>query len=118
MTIFERFWNWLTDLISEIWTTEGPALTAWLKQFSSDEGQVILTDAAIYGPQIYAGTITITDAANKLYADLKAKGITDAGNLLETVFNALRTQTNLAASSAPVAAPALATTITPGAAAG
>lgn len=97
MTVFERFWDWLSDLISELWTTEGPALTAWLKQFATDEGKIILADAAQYGPQIFAGTMTITDAAAKLIADLTAKGIADAQSLEETVFNALRTQTNAAA---------------------
>lgn len=99
MTIFERFYDWLSDLISEIWTTEGPALTSWLKQFASDEGKIILADAAEYGPQIFAGTITITDAAAKLIADLVAKGIADVPSLEETVFNALRTQTNAAATA-------------------
>lgn len=106
MTIFERLWAWLKGLISEVWDTEGPALTAWLEQFASDEGKIILSDAAQYGPQIFAGTITITDAAAKMIADLTAKGIADAQSLEETVFNALRTQTN-AAAAVPAVSPVL-----------
>lgn len=103
MTIFERLWSWLKDLLAHFWTTEAPALEAWLKQFVSDEGKVILADAAIYGPQILAGTITIVEAAAKLGADLVAKGIADVPALEEIIFNALRTQTNLAATASPVA---------------
>lgn len=100
MTVFERFYDWLKDLISEVWTTDGPAIAAWLQQFSTDEGKVILADAAQYGPQIIAGTITITDAASKLIADLIAKGMADAQSFEQTVFNALRTQANAVATPA------------------
>lgn len=99
MTIFERLWSWLSDLLAHFWDSEAPALEAWLKQFANDEGKIILADAATYGPQILSGSISITDAATKLGSDLAAKGITDAGNLSETIFNALRTQTNAAATT-------------------
>lgn len=97
MTIFERLWSWLTDLASHFWAGQGPSILAWGKQFLTDEGKIVLEDAAVYGPQIYLGTITITDAFTKLGEDLKAKGLTDLDALKEIIFNALRTQTNLAA---------------------
>jgi len=104
MTIFERLWSWLSDLLSHFWTNDGPALEAWLKQFASDEGKTILQDTAIYGPQIFAGTITILEAAAKVWVDLKAKGIEDTQALVEIVLNALRTHTNAAAATSQVGA--------------
>jgi hypothetical protein len=103
MTIFARLWLALSGLFEHLWADNGPAIMAWGKQFLSDEGKVILADTAVYGQQIFAGTITITDAANKVLADLEAKGIADAKQYVETVFNALRTHTNLAANSNPSA---------------
>lgn len=105
--------------VKAVVTAEIPALTAWGAQFLTDEGKVILSDAITYGPQILAGTVTIIDAADKLWVDLKAKGITDIEALGETVFNALRTQTNAAASvvttpeSPPATPPAPVTGTTP-----
>lgn len=97
MTIFARIWSTLSGLFSHLWAENGPAIEAWGKQFLTDEGQVIFADAALYGPQIFAGTITITDAFAKLWEDLKAKGIQDGQQAIETTYNALRTHTNLAA---------------------
>lgn len=98
MTIFERFWDWVSAGFTHIFGANAPAIKAWGEQFLTDEGVIIFTDAAIYGPQIWAGTITITDAFAKLWEDLKAKGITDAQQGVEITYNALRTHTNLAAS--------------------
>lgn len=99
MTIFERAWNFIQGLLAELIGIEAPVVIAWAKQFASDEGKIILTDAAQYGPQIYAGTITITDAFTKLTADLTAKGLTDLSQLANTMYNALRTQTNAASTA-------------------
>ena len=97
MTIFERAWTWLCSLLEHFWETNAPALEAWLKQFATDEGKVVLNDALVYGPQIASGQITITDAAAKLMADLIAKGMTETDALKTIVFNALRTQANASA---------------------
>lgn len=97
MTIFERLWSFFVSLASHFWSDQGPSILAWGKQFLTDEGKIVLEDAAVYGPQIYAGTMSITDAATKLGEDLVAKGLTDLDALKEIIFNALRTQTNLAA---------------------
>lgn len=103
MNIFTSAWAWLTALLKNFWAAEAPALTAWLEQFSTDIGKIILIDAEIYGPQIFAGTMTITDAAAKLSADLQAKGIPDVQALGQLIFNALRTQVNAAATAVPAA---------------
>lgn len=99
MTIFARLWSSLSGFFSHLWSENGPAILAWGKQFLTDEGQVIFADAAEYGPQIFAKTITITEAATKLMADLKAKGMADVDALEAIIFNALRTHTNLAATA-------------------
>lgn len=104
MTIFTRLWSSLSGFFSHLWADNGAAIEAWGKQFLTDAGQVILADTAIYGAQIYAGTITITDAATKVLSDLKTKGLSDVEADAETVFNALRTHTNLAATVAPAVA--------------
>lgn len=97
MLFLETWWDILVAFLVKIVGIEAPAVASWAKQFSSDEGQVILTDAAQYGPQVFAGTLTMVAASEALWVDLKAKGITDIEALGETVFNALRTQTNAAA---------------------
>lgn len=103
MTIFARLWDSLSGLFSHFWADNGVAIEAWGKQFLTDEGQIIFADAAVYGVQIWNGTMTITDAFAKLWIDLKAKGISDGQQAIETTYNALRTHTNLAAQSGNVA---------------
>ncbi len=97
MTIFERLWATISSFLTHLIGVEAPVVVAWAKQFATDEGKIILSDAAQYGPQIFAGTITITEAFVKLGADLAAKGLTDLDQLAETMYNALRTHTNAAA---------------------
>lgn len=99
MTIFARLWAWISSGFDHVFGDNAPAIAAWGGQFLTDVGQVIFTDAAIYGPQIFAGTISIVDASAKLWEDLKAKGISDIEQFGEIAFNALRTHTNLAAST-------------------
>lgn len=98
MTVFvEIWWNAFIAFLKELVGAEAPVVAAWAKQFMTDEGKIILADAAQYGPLVYAGSMTIVEASGKLWDDLKAKGIVDIENLGELVYNALRTQTNAAA---------------------
>lgn len=90
-----------------------PVLTAWGAQFLTDEGKIALQDAETYGPQILSGQITITAAFGLLSADLVAKGVADIENLGDLLFNALRTQTNAAASALAAAPVVAADAVTP-----
>lgn len=109
MNIFQRVWQSLVSFVQHFFGTQAPAVTAWLSQFLTDEGQIVLADAEKYGPQIFNGTITIVQAAEALGQDLLAKGISDIENLGETIYNALRTQVNFVASATPASSPATAT---------
>lgn len=99
MTVFERFYDWLKDILSDVWGAEAPALTAWLEQFASDEGKIVLASAGQYGPLVFTGQMTILDALARLEGDLVAHGIQDVLALREVILNALRTHTNLAAAT-------------------
>jgi hypothetical protein len=110
MNFISQLWTSFTGFLSHVFgSANAAAMLAWGKQFLTDEGAVIFADVAKYGAEIWAGTITITDAATSAWVDLKAKGIADGQQAIETVFNALRTHTNLAAmaaTAAPVVDPA------------
>lgn len=72
-----------------------PVLADWISQFEGAAESTALSDAATYAPQVFAGTLSITDAIAKLGADLLAKGLTLSetlvGNAIRTHLNALQT---------------------------
>jgi len=105
MTIFERLWTSFKSIFSHFWGDNGKAIEDWGAQFLSDMGQIILADTATYGVQIFTGQITIVEAAEKVWIDLRNKAVTEGKQEIETVFNALRTHTNSAAKAAGQVAP-------------
>lgn len=94
MTIFERLWNTVSEFLGHLIGDSAPAIVSWAKQFATDEGKIIFADALAYAPKILAHEITIVEASNLLWTDLKAKGIDDVKLLGEVVYNALRTHIN------------------------
>jgi hypothetical protein len=116
MNFLAVVWASIVAGLKHFFGVAAPALVAWMKQFGTDEGQIILADAEKYGPMIISKEITITDAFAQLTSDLAAKGLTDLEALGEIMWNALRTQANAAAPAtdtatevAPAATPATAT---------
>ena len=95
MSILYRVWNFIWDGLSHFFTDDViPALRDWAEQFKDGAGQVVLQDAAQYGPLVLAGTMTILEAWEKLEQDLLAKGLSVSK---EVGLNAIRTWTNSAA---------------------
>lgn len=95
MTFIERAWNWFWDGLSHFFSDKVvPALKDWAGQFQTDAGQIVLEDAAKYGPLVLSGAMTMLEAIEKLGEDLLAKEITVSKELIG---NAIRTWTNSAA---------------------
>lgn len=95
MTVFERVWNFIWDGLTHFFSADVvPALKDWAAQFRGNAEQVVLQDAAKYGPMVLAGTMTMLEAIEQLGKDLLAKEITADKDLIA---NAIRTWTNSAA---------------------
>lgn len=100
MTFIERAWNWFISGLSHFFREDVlPALEDWLIQFKGDVEQIVLQDAAKYGPLVLNGTMTMLEAIEKLAEDLLAKEITVSKELIG---NAIRTWTNSAAMQSAV----------------
>lgn len=83
-----------------------PVLADWISQFEGAAESIALSDAAVFAPQVLAGSLSMMDAIAKLGADLLAKGISVSevliGNAIRTHLNALQT----APIASPITAPA------------
>lgn len=112
MSVLDRVWNYIWDGLSHFFSDDVvPALKDWAAQFKGDVEQVVLQDAAQYGPLVLNGSMSMVDAIDKLGQDLLAKGIEVSKDLIA---NAIRTWTNSAAMQTSVS-PASSTADTPAA---
>lgn len=95
MSFIDRIWNYICSGLSHFFSDDViPALKDWLTQFKGDAEQIVLQDAAQYGPLVLNGTMTMVEAIEKLGSDLLAKEITVSKDLIA---NAIRTWVNSAA---------------------
>lgn len=106
MSFLNRVWDYVWSGLSHFFSDDVvPALKDWAAQFRGDVEQIVLQDAALYGPLVLNGTMTMLEAIEKLGADLLTKEITVSKDLIA---NAIRTWTNSAAMQASVTPPAAA----------
>lgn len=95
MSFLNRVWDYIWSGLSHFFSNDVvPALKDWAAQFRGDVEQIVLQDAAQYGPLVLNGTMTMIEAIEKLGQDLLTKEITVSKDL---VANAIRTWTNSAA---------------------
>lgn len=67
------------------------ALEKWAEQFTSELGSLVADMALTYGLKLAKGDITIATAKDEILAKLKAEGKEETDELVELIFNALRT---------------------------
>lgn len=67
------------------------ALEKWADQFLSDAGALVMAMAIEYGPKLVSGQITMQQAKTEILAKFKEQGIAESKELVDLIFNALRT---------------------------
>jgi hypothetical protein len=91
MTIFERAWEFIKSLLTGFWNKDGPAITAWVEKFASDEGKLLLATALTSAQAVFSKQTTMQDAGAALVKTMETQGVTVAEN---DALDAIRTQLN------------------------